>query len=124
MRKSRNQRAAQIEIYKEVKEADSLVKVARKIVESLMEWESNILETRSKGGQDLINYAGKLNVEFFYLYGYIDVADPRVTEGAKERLSDLEKQWSKEKSKLSVIREAIAKYNALVRTKQIDAVPN
>ena len=29
-----------------------------------------------------------------HLKGYVDVADPRVTNGAKERLEDLTDQWS------------------------------
>jgi hypothetical protein len=105
-----------------VKDADTLVNEAKRIEKALQDWESNVLETRSTGGQDLINYAGKLNVEFFSLYRYVDAADPRVTAGAKERLTDLEQQWNAEKAKLSPIKESVAKYNALVRAKQVDAV--
>jgi len=122
MRRVRLQLNAQAETYKDVKDADTLVREAKRISKSLEEWESNVLETKSAGGQDVINYAGKLNIEFFSLYGYIDAADPRVTAGATERLADLEQQWTTEKAKLSPIKEAIAKYNALVRSKQVDAV--
>jgi photosystem II stability/assembly factor-like uncharacterized protein len=122
MRRVRQQLNAQAETYKDVKDADTLVREAKRISKSLEEWESNVLETKSAGGQDVINYAGKLNIEFFSLYGYIDAADPRVTAGATERLADLEQQWATEKAKLSPIKETIAKYNALVRSKQVDAV--
>lgn len=122
MRKVRQQLVAQAETYKEVKDADTLVKEAKRIAKNLEEWESNVLETRSAGGQDVINYPGKLNIEFFSLYRYVDAADPRVTAGARDRLADLDQQWADEKAKLSPIREAIAKYNALVRAKQVDAV--
>jgi photosystem II stability/assembly factor-like uncharacterized protein len=122
MRKVRRQLMTQAETYKDVKDADTLVKEAKRMEKALEDWESNVLETRSTGGQDLINYAGKLNVEFFSLYRYVDAADPRVTAGAKERLADLEQQWNAEEAKLSPIKESVAKYNALVRAKQVDAV--
>jgi len=80
------------------------------------------LETRSKGGQDMINYASKLNTEFLALHGYLDVADPRVTQGAKDRIIDLEKQWAGEKAKLADIKGSISGYNALVKAKQVDAI--
>jgi photosystem II stability/assembly factor-like uncharacterized protein len=122
MRRVRQQLNAQAETYKDVKDADTLVREAKRISKSLEEWESNVLETKSAGGQDVINYAGKLNIEFFSLYQYIDAADPRVTAGATERLADLEQQWATEKAKLLPIKETITKYNALVRAKQVDAV--
>jgi hypothetical protein len=122
MRKVRQQLLAQADIYNGVKDADTLAKEAKRIAKSLEDWESTVIETKSKGGQDLINYAAKLNGEFFSLYGYVDVADPRVTTGAKQRLTDLEQQWSAAKAKLSPIKDSIAKYNALVRAKQVDAV--
>jgi photosystem II stability/assembly factor-like uncharacterized protein len=122
MRKARRQLLAQAETYRDVKDADTLVNEAKRIVKELEDWESNVLETRSTGGQDLINYAAKLNIEFFSLYRYIDAADPRVTAGAKDRLADLEQQWTTEKAKLAPIKGSIAKYNALVRSKQVDAV--
>ena len=122
MRKARQQLNAQAETYTGVKDADTLVHEAKRISKSIDDWESNVLQTKSKGGQDLINYAGKLNLEFFALYDYVDVADPRVTAGAGERLTDLEQQWAAEKAKLAPIRESIGKYNALVRDKKVDAV--
>jgi photosystem II stability/assembly factor-like uncharacterized protein len=122
MRKARKLLDAQAETYAGVKDADTLVHEAKRISKGLEDWESNVLQTKSKGGQDLINYAAKLNLEFFSLYDYVDVADPRVTAGAKERLTDLEQQWTTEKGKLTPIKDSIAKYNALVRAKQVDAV--
>ena len=122
MRKVRKQLAAQAETYGSVKDADTLVREAKRIAKNLEDWEGNVLETRAKGGQDLVNYAGKLNIEFFSLYDYLDVADPRVTAGAKERLADIEQQWAGEKTKLEAIKDSIAKYNALVREKKVDAV--
>ncbi|HTR31408.1 MAG TPA: hypothetical protein VMH27_19180 [Puia sp.] len=122
MRKVRQQLNTQAEVYTGVKDADTLVKESKRIAKSLEDWESKILETRSKGGQDVINYAGKLNIEFFSLYRYVDVDDPRVTAGARERLADLEQQWAAEKAKLAPIKDSIAKYNALVREKKVDAV--
>ncbi len=122
MRKMKAQFNNQIETYAGVKGADTLVNEAKAIIKSIDEWESNILETRSKGGQDMINYASKLNTEFFALHGYLDVADPRVTQGAKDRIIDLEKQWAGEKAKLADIKGSISRYNALVKAKQVDAI--
>jgi photosystem II stability/assembly factor-like uncharacterized protein len=122
MRKAKGQLAQQAANYKGVKDADTLVNEANRIIKSIDEWESHVLESRSKGGQDMINYSSKLNSEFFSLHGYLDVPDPRVTAGARERLVDIEKAWATEKAKLAPIKDSIAKYNALVRSKQVDAV--
>jgi len=122
MRKARQRLLAQADMYSGVKAADTLVTTAKRIAKNLEDWESTVIETKSKGGQDLINYAAKLNGELFALYGYVDVADPRVTAGAKERLADLERQWVTAKEKLSPIKQSIADYNSLVRAKQVDAV--
>jgi hypothetical protein len=74
-------------------------------------------------GQDVINWPSKLNAEFFNLRGLVDTHDPRVTEGIKTRLTDLEAQWQKYKKNLNEdLKKKIDEYNALFKNKNLPAL--
>ena len=94
----------------------------RSIVDQITRWESEIVESRIKNGQDVINWPSKLNAEFFNLKGLADAHDPKITVGMKERLSDLESTWRERKRELGAIKTAIDEYNALYRKSGTPAI--
>jgi hypothetical protein len=99
-----------------VKEGDSLMK-------RLEAWESNIVEYRITNGQDVINWPSKLNAEFFNVKGLADSHDPKITEGLKKRLTDLEQQWSGYKKQYEGdLRNAIDAYNKKYQQANIPAI--
>ncbi len=81
-------------------DAKDLVKAGKDLAKKIDTWESNIVEGRIKNFQDVINWPGKLNIEFFNLRGLLDTHDPVVTQGIKTRLADLETQWAQYKKEL------------------------
>lgn len=74
-------------------EAEVLIDTAKSLVKKIEKWENNLIQPKQKTFQDVINFQNQLNAEFMQLKGFIDNADPRITSGAKERFSDLNKQW-------------------------------
>jgi photosystem II stability/assembly factor-like uncharacterized protein len=75
--------------------ASGLITLADSLVAQINSWEENLIQPKQKTFQDVINFNNRLNAELMYLKGYADTADPRLTDGAKERLNDLKADWKK-----------------------------
>lgn len=117
----------QVELYNEMlKPKDDLkdvVKAGEDLVKKMEKWESNMIETRQKNFQDVINWPSQLNAEFFQLLGVADVAEPAVTQGARERFSDLKDQWAKHKKEMhDLLTQDIGAYNEKFKEKNIPAL--
>ena len=73
--------------------------------------------TQTKTFQDVINFHNQLNADFMHLKGFIDVAEPKVTEGAKERLRDLLAAWSTyEQEKNAIVASEMNAYNQMYKS--------
>ena len=97
--------------------------MGKELVKKMEAWESDLIETRQKNFQDVINWPSKLNAEYFQLLGVADTHDPRITQGAKERLADLQKKWEASKAQLQELKEKdIASYNKKFSEAGIPAV--
>ncbi|MBT8283927.1 MAG: glycosyl hydrolase, partial [Flavobacteriaceae bacterium] len=73
--------------------AKDLLAMGDSLITRIDQWEKNLIQPRQKTFQDVINYNNKLNAELMNLKDYVDAAEPKVTEGAKERFQDLQNQW-------------------------------
>ena len=122
IRKIKKQLVHQTEILKENTSAQKVLDEAKKLIKDIDAWEANIVEGRIQNGQDVINWPSKINVEFFNVLNRADAADPRITDGIKKRLSDLQAQWSSEKAKLTAIKKSIIDYNSLYKSQQLDII--
>ncbi|HQS54613.1 MAG: glycosyl hydrolase [Bacteroidetes bacterium 24-39-8] len=122
LRKVKQQLEHHANIYKDNKQADSLVSTANSLVKTMVDWEANIVESRIKNGQDVINWPSKINAEFFNIKGVADAPNPKITSGLKARMADLQKEWAGEKEKLQGIKQSIKTYNQLYQSKQLDAI--
>ncbi len=86
-------------------------------------WEQELLQTKMKTQQDMVNFRSKLGAEFMFLKGYVDNHDPRLTEGAIQRMKDLESQWVEQKAALDkIIDEDLNRYNKLYSEKGVPAI--
>ena len=57
------------------------------------------------------------------LMGRIDQHNPQLTKGAKERMGDLQTEWTKRKSEMmQMIEMDLKKFNQLYKEKQIPAL--
>jgi hypothetical protein len=122
LRKIRKQLVHHSDILKGVNPAEKVLVEAKKLIEGIDAWESNIVEGRIQNGQDVINWPSKLNVEFFNIKRLADAADPRITQGIKTRLADLQSQWNVEKVKVEAIKKSLAAYNTLYKSQQLEAL--
>ncbi len=94
--------------------AKELLEKGKTIAEKISSWEENLIQPKQKTFQDVINFNNQLNAQLMHLKGFVDTAEPRVTEGAKERLSDLLSEWSGfRKDRDKIIEEEMAAYNQM-----------
>lgn len=105
MRKIKSQMAALSDNLKEIPEASGIVQQGKALIQKIDQWESVLIEARTKNGQDVINWPSGLNVEFFNLRSALDSQDPRITQGLRDRLADLESEWEKSRKIMETIRD-------------------
>lgn len=102
---------------------DDVIKAGQQLMERLTKWENNIVETRIKNGQDVINWPSKLNAELFNVKSLADAHAPQLTEGIKQRSMDLQNEWQDYKRKLNnELQKEIEAYNQLFRAKNLPAL--
>lgn len=122
MRKVKKQVESHQELLKTEPAAKELNQLGKDLLKQITDWEGNIIEPRSKNGQDVINWPNKLNSEFMNVRSSLDTHDPRVTQGVKDRTADLQTEWNKLSQRLDLIVKEVEKYNQLYREKNFPAV--
>lgn len=123
MRQLRDQIQAYNKLLGDNASHEDLVKLGKELVEKIDKWEGQVVETRQKSTQDVINWPSKLNAAYFYLRGRLDEHDPRVTQGVKNRLTDLDKEWATyKKESTSLLQNEVQAFNELFKKKAIPAL--
>ena len=123
MRKVKKQVEGYNELLKNDTNAKDIVNAGKEILKKLEKWESNLIEPRSKNGQDVINFQNKLNSEFLQIRSVADAHDPRITQGAKERFADVQTEWAKHKRTMQeIVTKDIMDYNKLFKDKNLPAL--
>jgi DNA repair exonuclease SbcCD ATPase subunit len=110
-------------LLKEHKDTQTLIKKGEELSDRISVWEENLIQPKQKTFQDVINFNNKLNSQLLNLAGYIDQADPRVTQGAKDRLKDLLADWQVfKKEHNDIINNEMAAYNAAYEALKLPAI--
>ncbi len=123
MRKVKKQIEHYNELLKDKNENKELVDAGTALIKKITDWESNLIETRQRNFQDVINWPSKLNAEFFNLKGLADAHDPRITNGMKVRLTDLEVEWMKYKAQMDGdLKKALDEYNQKFRNANLSPI--
>jgi predicted nuclease with TOPRIM domain len=123
MRSAKNQLYAYEKLLKDNEEAKDLVDKGKELLERINSWEENLIQPKQKTFQDVINFHNQLNAEFMNLRDYVDAAEPKVTQGARERLADLLGQWSIfEQEKNAIVATEMNAYNALYKSLNLPAI--
>jgi hypothetical protein len=123
MRSARGQLQGYKALLEDKEEADELKKLGDSLVARIDTWEANLIQPDQKTFQDVINYNNRLNAELMYLKGFIDNADPKVTQGAKSRLEDLKGDWEVyRKERDAIIENEMEAYNSKYRELSIPAI--
>ena len=120
---ARKQLKAYENLLKDNERAVALVDSAKSLVSSIDEWESDLIQPDQKTFQDVINFNNRLNAELMQLKSFIDVADPQVTQGAKDRWEDLRKEWEKFASvRDEIINVQMKQFNELYQQLKLPAL--
>ncbi|WP_422082357.1 WD40/YVTN/BNR-like repeat-containing protein [Ulvibacterium sp.] len=112
MRSARSQLKGYAELLKDREEANVLITKGDSLIKRIDTWEENLIQPKQKTFQDVINFNNKLSAQLMHLKGYVDTAEPRVTQGAQERLRDLMKEWGIfEKERDAIVKDEMEDYN-------------
>ncbi len=123
MRKVKKQVNALNENLKGIEDADTLINKGKMVLESITNWENNLIQPNQKTFQDVINFPNQLNSHFMNLKSKIDSHDPRPTAGVKNRLSELMGEWATHKKTLEkIINEEVSAFNDLYDALKIPAL--
>ena len=108
---------------KDNEDAKDLLDTAKALVQKIETWENNLIQPKQKTFQDVINFENKLNSQLMSLKSFIDVADPRITSGAKDRYDDLNTEWqSFAEDRKQLIDVELKAFNDLYRQLDLPAV--
>jgi photosystem II stability/assembly factor-like uncharacterized protein len=123
MRLVKSQLTSYAKLLKENENAKELLEKGKDLIKRINTWEQNLIQPKQKTFQDVINFNNKLNAQLMHLKGFIDVEEPKVTEGAKERLSDLLADWKVyENERNDIVETEMSNYNKLFKTLEIPAI--
>ena len=123
MRSAKSQLKKYAKLLKENENTKALVGKGKSLINRIDTWEQNLIQPKQKTFQDVINFNNKLNAQLMHLKGYIDVEDPKVTQGAKERLQDLLADWNVYKDERNtIINVEMLNYNTLYKELGLPAI--
>ncbi|MBX2827547.1 MAG: glycosyl hydrolase [Flavobacteriaceae bacterium] len=123
MRSAKKQLAGYEKLLKDHEKAKALIEKGEALQKRINSWEENLIQAKQKTFQDVINFNNKLNTQLLILMNYIDQADPKVTQGAKERYQDLMNDWGVyEKERDAIINTEMKAYNDLYTSLNIPAL--
>jgi len=123
MRSARKQLSGYKTLLSDNESAVDLLKLGDSLIERIDTWERNLIQPDQKTFQDVINYNNQLNAEIMYLRGFIDNADPELTQGARERFKDLASDWrvySNERD--AIVKNEMAAYNSKFKDLNLPAI--
>ena len=114
IRSAKKQLKTYEELLKENEVATDLLEKGRELIKRIDSWEQNLIQPNQKTFQDVINYNNQLNAQLMHLKGFVDNSDPKVTQGAKQRLTDLLDDWKTyENEKKAIVNTEMAAYNRM-----------
>jgi hypothetical protein len=103
--------------------ADELLQLGDSLVGRIDSWERNLIQPDQKTFQDVINFNNQLNAEIMYLRGFVDNADPELTQGSRERFKDLQDDWQVYLNERdAIIENEMAGYNEKFKQLNLPAI--
>ncbi len=123
MRSAKSQLSSYQKLLKGKEGVEALLDTAKALTKKITTWEENLIQPKQKTFQDVINFQNQLNAQLMHLKGYVDVADPRVTQGARDRFADLSDQWNAFSSERDQLIEVEMKaFNDMYKSLNLPAV--
>ncbi len=102
---------------------ENLTALADSIASRLTAVEEQLMQTKNESRQDPLNFPPRLDAQLVYLYGIVGGADAPPTDGAYERLDDLNAELDGVLAELrSVLDGEVAAFNAALAEAEVPAV--
>lgn len=92
------------------------------LLEKLKSWDEEMVQRKSKAYDDVENFPNKFTAEYLFLINQTESDIPRVTQGSKDRRSELESQWADLKKQAKSLNSEIKKFNQQLWAKKIGAI--
>ncbi|WP_420573307.1 VPS10 domain-containing protein [Kordia sp.] len=123
MRSTKTQLNSYAKLLKDNETAKPLIEKGETLLKRINSWEDNLIQAKQKTFQDVINFNNKLNAQLIVLLRYIDQPNPKVTQGAKQRLNDLLNDWQVYTNERdAIINTEMNAYNELYKSLHIPAL--
>ena len=123
MRSAKSQLQYYAKLLEDNDAAKDLLDEGKKLTERISKWENNLIQPKQKTFQDVINFKNQLNAQLMNLAGYIAQPNPKVTDGAKQRLQDLLNEWETFKKEYdAIIAEEMSNYNTKFKALNLPAL--
>jgi hypothetical protein len=123
LRQVRSQTEDVIRRTKGTPEGTEIEKSGKALVDKLTGLEDALVQKRVVDGQTVINFPMRLNQFYIYLRMAIDESTVGPTDGQRDRLVDLSKQWQMHQAALSAALEKdLGALNRLVRDRNVPAI--
>ena len=123
MRSAKKQLNSYAKLLEDNDQAKALLEKGEALTKRINSWEEHLIQSKQKTFQDVINFNNKLNAQLIQLKGYMDQADPKVTQGARERFNDLMKDWQVYRTERdAIIGSEMKAYNNLYRSLNLPAL--
>ena len=104
------------------KKYEGLSKMGDSIIGDIHNWEKNLITHKQKTFQDILNYECELIANLNYLRNAIEGFDPHLSQGAIDRLGDLNKEWNSHKKDHQNLMVRLDEYNAEYKRLEIPAI--
>ncbi|MEJ2205533.1 MAG: glycosyl hydrolase [Gemmatimonadota bacterium] len=115
LRSVREQVQALVEKTADHEAHDTIAAAAGSLTERLDSWEDVLVQPDQKTFQDVINFVNQLDAQVLALIGSVDGTEPPVTQGARERLRDLDDAWSDHaRTRDAILSEDLDAFEALL----------
>ena len=124
MRHAKNQIEALIDRFEEGEEGKKdLFSAGDALILEMDELEAQLIQVKQKTFQDVINFPNQLDANLRHILGLISGGNPPVTEGQKQRVSDLLTEWEARKAKADeLLGSRLDAFNEMVQEMKIPFV--
>lgn len=121
-RKVRSQLTEFAKLAKEQPSTQTLADSAKALSGRLKSWEEKVVQNKSEANDDVINFQNRLSADYIFVRGELDSNVPIVTQGQKDRLTELDAQWETLKGEFQKLNQEVRSFNALCREKGIEKI--
>lgn len=115
-----NQLKALMDQIKTDADRKDLYLAAQTLQKRMQAWDESMVQRKSKAYDDVENFPNKFTANYLYLINQSDSEIPRITQGSRDRLAELNAEWVTLKAEgNALLQEEIPKFNALAQEKGI-----